>query len=228
MGAVRQRLRHQLYDPWLRRLRPAPPHLRGREQRRCGERWFTGGLRSGAGAGRPACPHPRRGRLAEGRRPGGRGVRARRAVRGPKGTGVPGPCRASPAACFVLEAGDRIAGYVLVLPYPPSRCPDLERPEAESFASSHLHPHDLVVADDLRGRSLGSRLVRHLTRAARQRYEEVSPVAVGGTESFWDRHGFRPDRQVELPRATARTRSTCPALSRTARTARTDTPETEG
>ncbi|MGY0070340.1 GNAT family N-acetyltransferase [Streptomyces sp. QTS137] len=108
--------------------------------------------------------------------------------------------RASPATCFVLEAGDRIAGYVLALPYPPSRYPDLERPEEESFTSSpHLHLHDLVVADDLRGRGLGSRLVHHLTGAARQRYEEVSLVAVGGTESFWARHGFRPDRRVELP-----------------------------
>ncbi|MFC5958265.1 GNAT family N-acetyltransferase [Streptomyces pratens] len=107
--------------------------------------------------------------------------------------------RASPATCFVLETGDRIAGYVLALPYPPSRYPDLERPEERSFASSHLHLHDLVVADDLRGRGLGSRLVRHLTATARQVYEEVSLVAVGGTESFWARHGFRPDRRVELP-----------------------------
>ncbi|MFD3734439.1 GNAT family N-acetyltransferase [Streptomyces sp. NPDC058632] len=108
--------------------------------------------------------------------------------------------RSSPATCFVLETGDRIAGYVLALPYPPSRYPDLERPEEESFTSSpHLHLHDLVVADDLRGRGLGSRLVRHLTATARQRYEEVSLVAVGGTENFWARHGFRPDRRVELP-----------------------------
>ncbi|MER6110935.1 GNAT family N-acetyltransferase [Streptomyces hirsutus] len=133
--------------------------------------------------------------------------------------------RASPATCFVLETGDRIAGYVLALPYPPSRYPDLERPEERSFTSSHLHLHDLVVADDLRGRGLGSRLVRHLTAAARQGYEEVSLVAVGGTESFWARHGFRPDRRVELPASYG---ENAVYMSGPVPGGRPDGPETEG
>lgn len=133
--------------------------------------------------------------------------------------------RASPSTCFVLEAGDRIAGYVLALPYPPSRYPDLERPEERSFTSSHLHLHDLVVADDLRGRGLGSRLVRHLAAAARQGYEEVSLVAVGGTESFWARHGFRPDRRVELPASYG---ENAVYMSGPVPGGRPDGPETEG
>ena len=42
----------------------------------------------------------------------------------------------------------------------------LARPEERTFDSRNLHLHDLVIADDLRGRGLGSRLVRHLTETA--------------------------------------------------------------
>ncbi|MFF1798820.1 GNAT family N-acetyltransferase, partial [Kitasatospora sp. NPDC058263] len=66
----------------------------------------------------------------------------------------------------VLETGDRVAGYVLALPYPRFRYPDLTRPEERTFDSRNLHLHDLVIADDLRGRGLGSRLLRHLTAVA--------------------------------------------------------------
>lgn len=107
--------------------------------------------------------------------------------------------RASPATCFVLERGDHVAGYVLALPYPRFRCPDLARPEERTFDSRNLHLHDLVIADDLRGRGLGSRLVRHLTEtAARLSYERISLIAVGGTERFWAGHGYRPDPGAEL------------------------------
>lgn len=108
--------------------------------------------------------------------------------------------RASPGTCFVLETGDRVAGYVLALPYPRFRYPDLTRPEERTFDSRNLHLHDLVIADDLRGRGLGSRLLRHLTAVAgRSSYERISLIAVGGTESFWVRHGYRPDPGAELP-----------------------------
>lgn len=107
--------------------------------------------------------------------------------------------RASPETCFVLEAGDRIAGYVLSLPFPPSRYPDLTRAEGEPFGSRNLHLHDMVVAQDLRGRGLGSRLLRHLTAVASRSYDRISLVSVGGTESFWAGHGFRPEPGVAPP-----------------------------
>ncbi|GGW39476.1 ornithine decarboxylase [Streptomyces albaduncus] len=107
--------------------------------------------------------------------------------------------RASPSTCFVLETGGRIAGYVLALPYPRFRYPDLTRPEERAFDSRNLHLHDLVIADDLRGRGLGSRLLEHLTvTAGRSSYERISLIAVGGTESFWAGHGYRPDQGAEL------------------------------
>nr|WP_308439676.1 GNAT family N-acetyltransferase [Streptomyces capillispiralis] len=108
--------------------------------------------------------------------------------------------RASPSTCFVLETGGRVAGYVLALPYPRFRSPDLARPEEGTFDSRNLHLHDLVIAGDLRGRGLGSRLLRHLTATAeRSSFERISLVAVGGTESFWAGHGYRPDPGAHLP-----------------------------
>ncbi|MGW4023149.1 GNAT family N-acetyltransferase [Streptomyces sp. NPDC005009] len=107
--------------------------------------------------------------------------------------------RASPKTCFVLETGDRVAGYVLALPYPRLRYPDLTRPEERAYDSRNLHLHDLVIADDLRGRGLGSRLLRHLTAVARRSsYERISLVAVGGTAGFWAGHGYRPEPGAEL------------------------------
>lgn len=107
--------------------------------------------------------------------------------------------RASPETCFVLETGDRVAGYVLALPYPRLRYPDLTRPEERAYDSRNLHLHDLVIADDLRGRGLGSRLLRHLTAVARRSsYERISLVAVGGTAGFWTGHGYRPEPGAEL------------------------------
>ncbi|MET4656893.1 diaminopimelate decarboxylase/predicted N-acetyltransferase YhbS [Streptomyces sp. PvP037] len=108
--------------------------------------------------------------------------------------------RASPETCFVLETGARVAGYVLALPYPRHRWPELSRPEERAYDSRNLHLHDLVIADDLRGRGLGSRLLRHLTATAgRSAFERISLVAVGGTEGFWAGHGYRPDPAAGPP-----------------------------
>ncbi|SEO79987.1 GNAT family N-acetyltransferase [Actinacidiphila rubida] len=99
--------------------------------------------------------------------------------------------QASPSTCFVLHVGDRLAGYLLALPYPASAYPDLARAEAVAHRSANLHLHDLVVAEDLRGRGLGRRLLRHLTAvAAASGFEEISLVAVGGSDSFWSANGF--------------------------------------
>ncbi|MCL2555162.1 MAG: GNAT family N-acetyltransferase [Actinomycetia bacterium] len=107
--------------------------------------------------------------------------------------------RSSPATCFVLEAGGRLAGYLLALPYPASAYPDLARTEVTAFRSRNLHLHDLVIAEDLRGRGLGRRLLHHLTATARSSgYEEISLVAVGGSDTFWSANGFTA-RGTALP-----------------------------
>ncbi|MFE0792930.1 GNAT family N-acetyltransferase [Streptomyces mutabilis] len=100
---------------------------------------------------------------------------------------------ASPDTCFVLDVGARTAGYVLALPYPFRRYPDLERAEDTATVSGpgNLHLHDIVVAPDLRRRGLARHLLRHLAGTARARGDErISLVAVGATEPFWSARGF--------------------------------------
>ncbi|MER6534511.1 GNAT family N-acetyltransferase [Streptomyces sp900105755] len=102
---------------------------------------------------------------------------------------------ASPETCFVLDVGSRPAGYVLALPYPVFRYPDLERAEEPAAGPPprprNLHLHDMVVAERQRGRGLGRRLLTHLTQAAGARgFERISLIAVGRSEPFWSTRGF--------------------------------------
>ncbi|MFD5280719.1 GNAT family N-acetyltransferase [Streptomyces rubrogriseus] len=109
---------------------------------------------------------------------------------------------ASPDTCFVVDVGARTAGYLLALPYPPHRYPDLTRTEAARDASEpgNLHLHDIVVAPGLRRRGLGRHLLHHLTATAGARGDErISLVAVGGTERFWSARGFVAEPGVVPP-----------------------------
>ncbi|WP_329463126.1 GNAT family N-acetyltransferase [Streptomyces sp. NBC_01431] len=108
--------------------------------------------------------------------------------------------RHAPGTCFVLEHEGRVGGYLLALPYPPFSCPDLSRAEELGFDSRNLHAHDLVIAEELRGRGLGPALLTHLLVAARELgFERISMVAVRGADVLWGRLGYRPHPEVELP-----------------------------
>ncbi|MEI7033353.1 GNAT family N-acetyltransferase [Streptomyces pratensis] len=98
---------------------------------------------------------------------------------------------ASPETCFVLEAGGQAAGYVLALPYPADRYPDLRHSETAAFASPNLHLHDLVVSLPYRGEGMARRLLDHVAGTAHSLgYEQLSLVAVGDSERFWSSQGF--------------------------------------
>ncbi|MBX7467534.1 GNAT family N-acetyltransferase [Streptomyces sp. MAG02] len=102
--------------------------------------------------------------------------------------------------CFVLEESGRVGGYLLALPYPPFSSPDLSRAEGSGHPSPNLHAHDLVIAEDLRGRGLGPRLLTHLRETARELgYEQISLVAVRGAHVLWAQLGYRAHPEVELP-----------------------------
>ncbi|MFF9479669.1 GNAT family N-acetyltransferase [Streptomyces sp. NPDC014733] len=107
---------------------------------------------------------------------------------------------ASPATCFVAEHGDRLAGYLLALPYPPHTHPHLTRAEQRPFASRNLHLHDLVIAPPHRRRGVAQLLLHRLTAAATARgHTQISLIAVGGSHPFWSARGFAVDHRATAP-----------------------------
>ncbi|MGC4950265.1 GNAT family N-acetyltransferase [Streptomyces sp. DT224] len=108
--------------------------------------------------------------------------------------------RASPSTCFVLEYEGAFGGYLLALPYPLGRCPDLSLPEQGGPAATNLHLHDLVIAERVRGRGLAPRVLRHLEEAGRAAgYRTLSLVAVHGTQGMWAALGYRARPGTPLP-----------------------------
>jgi ornithine decarboxylase len=106
--------------------------------------------------------------------------------------------RAAPGLSFVLGDGERIAGYLLALPYPALSHPDLTRAERQLHTSDNLHLHDVVIAEELRGGGLGRMLLEHLHEtAAAKGFRQVSLVAVGNTAAFWSANGYHPHPEVE-------------------------------
>ncbi|MFD4910347.1 GNAT family N-acetyltransferase [Kitasatospora purpeofusca] len=107
---------------------------------------------------------------------------------------------ASPETCFVLEQHGTVRGYLLSLPYPPLRCPDLSRAEDGAFESDNLHVHDLVIAEDLRGREVALGFMRHFrARADELGFEQISMVAVRGADILLRIIGYRSHREVAVP-----------------------------
>ncbi|MFJ9034297.1 GNAT family N-acetyltransferase [Streptomyces sp. NPDC102274] len=97
----------------------------------------------------------------------------------------------SPETCFALEDDSQVAGYLLALPYPADHYPDLRQVETTSFTTRNLHLHDIVVAVTHRRRGMAQRLLKHAIGTARSAgYEQLSLVAVGGSEGFWSARGF--------------------------------------
>ncbi|MGW3071743.1 MULTISPECIES: GNAT family N-acetyltransferase [unclassified Kitasatospora] len=115
--------------------------------------------------------------------------------------------RASPDTCFVLEHVGGLGGYLLALPYPLFRCPDLGRSEDEGGTApgagerpTNMHAHDLVISEGLRGRGLALRMLRHLEETARAAgYRTASLVAVRGSHVLWTPLGYRARPEIELP-----------------------------
>ncbi|MFG2628566.1 GNAT family N-acetyltransferase [Streptomyces sp. NPDC048473] len=108
---------------------------------------------------------------------------------------------ASPATCFVLDFEQQVAGYLLALPYPMFEYPDLNRMEDIIFHSRNLHLHDLVIAEEFRGRGLAKRLLRHFTATAGSKgYDEISLIAVSGSDTFWSANGYKAHHEVAPPR----------------------------
>ncbi|MFJ9950873.1 GNAT family N-acetyltransferase [Kitasatospora sp. NPDC091207] len=108
--------------------------------------------------------------------------------------------RSSPGTCFVLEHGGKVRGYLLSLPYPLYHCPDLGQVEEADFDSRNLHVHDFVIAEDLRGKDVALRFIRHIReQAERQGFERISMVAVRRSDILLAILGYRTHREVAVP-----------------------------
>ncbi|KQV05480.1 MULTISPECIES: GNAT family N-acetyltransferase [unclassified Kitasatospora] len=106
----------------------------------------------------------------------------------------------SPGTCFALEYDGEFGGYLLALPYPLGRCPDLGLTETAGYASENLHAHDFVITEELRGRGLTPHFVRQIEATARSHgFERLSMVAVQRSHVLWARLGYAAHREVELP-----------------------------
>lgn len=93
---------------------------------------------------------------------------------------------------YLLEIGERPAGYVLSHPWTSGALPALNAllgdiPEA----ADTYYIHDLAVLPVARRVGAASFIVEALSKhAAAHGFPTMSLVAVNGSQSFWERHGF--------------------------------------
>ena len=89
-------------------------------------------------------------------------------------------------------AGD-LSGYAIFHPWIYGEPPRLNQYfEQIQDTCECLHLHDIVVADELRGRGHTSAFIRIFLEAAKNKDKpKATLVAVGGTESLWRHFGFQ-------------------------------------
>ena len=108
--------------------------------------------------------------------------------------------------CYLLEVGERPAGYVLSHPWHADSPPALNAPLGvlpESPSTYYLH--DLALLPVARRIGAASQIVSALIKhAAAQQLPSMSLVAVNGSQGFWERHGFAVR---DLPVVAAKLRS---------------------
>jgi GNAT superfamily N-acetyltransferase len=105
--------------------------------------------------------------------------------------------------CYLLEIGERPAGYVLSHPWrdePPAL--DSMLGEIPADATTY-YLHDLALLPVARRIGAASQIVGALTKHALARgFATMSLAAVNGSVGFWERHGFtvahRPDLAGKL------------------------------
>lgn len=112
-----------------------------------------------------------------------------------------------PAGCFVLDAGQGVAGYLIAHPWRGDGPPPLgvlmgPLPEAPDS----LYLHDLALVPAMRGAGAGREATRMvLDLAAGKGLGHVSLLAVNGAETFWVSQGFMPVKDRALGNRLRRT-----------------------
>lgn len=94
--------------------------------------------------------------------------------------------------CYLLELGDRPAGYVLSHPWRYGSLPALNALLGQLPADADTYYiHDLALLPVTRRVGAASSIVAALTKHAEaEGYQTMTLVAVNGSVPFWERHGF--------------------------------------
>jgi ribosomal protein S18 acetylase RimI-like enzyme len=102
--------------------------------------------------------------------------------------------------CYLLEIGDRPAGYVLSHPWRQGDLPALNtRLGGLPENADTYYIHDIALMPVARRIGAASRIVRALVKHAEaERYPSMSLVAVHESAPFWQRHGFAASDVPEL------------------------------
>lgn len=105
---------------------------------------------------------------------------------------------------YLLEIGERPAGYVLSHPWKTGSLPALNALlEALPEGADTYYLHDLALLPVARRIGAASFIVEALSKHARAHgFPTMSLVAVNGSQGFWERHGFAvadaPDLKQKL------------------------------
>lgn len=94
--------------------------------------------------------------------------------------------------CYLLEIGDKPAGYVLSHPWRSGSLPALNvlLDEIPSDPDTY-YLHDLALLPVARRVGAASHIVSALIKhASAERFATMSLVAVNGSRGFWEKHGF--------------------------------------
>lgn len=102
--------------------------------------------------------------------------------------------RLYPQGCHVFVQDGSVSGYVISHPWHEAAPPALNSLLHElPAAPATYYIHDLALLPAARRSGAGAAIVaRLIAHARRAELPSMSLVAVGGSQAFWRRHGFRP------------------------------------
>ncbi|HHY50568.1 MAG TPA: GNAT family N-acetyltransferase [Alphaproteobacteria bacterium] len=94
--------------------------------------------------------------------------------------------------CYLLEVGERPAGYVLSHPWSADSPPALNRLlGALPTPATTYYLHDLALLPVARRIGAASRIVTALIKHATvEGFPTMTLIAVNGSRGFWEKHGF--------------------------------------
>ena len=98
-----------------------------------------------------------------------------------------------PKGCWVCTVGNQVAGYLFALPIEYKNPPAINT-EIDKLSSSPdcYYIHDLAVHKAHRGKRIASLLMQKAIKyAQRNRFRQMTLIAVQNSESFWIKQGFK-------------------------------------